>query len=162
MIDFLRACVQARLNCLVSGGTGSGKTTFLNVLSSFLPERERIVTIEDAAELRLDQPHIVRWNRGHRTSKAPARFVSATSQQLAAMRPDRIISVSAAAPKRSNVAGDEHRPRRIADHLHANSPRDAISRVETWCSWRASIFRFARSANKSRALEHRRAYRAYA
>lgn len=59
MAIFLRACVKAKLNIMVSGGTGSGKTTSLNVLSSFIPHDERIVTIEDAAELRLEQPHVV-------------------------------------------------------------------------------------------------------
>ena len=59
MFDFLRACVEARLNVFVSGGTGSGKTTTLNVLSSFIPEDERIITIEDAAELQLRQQHVV-------------------------------------------------------------------------------------------------------
>ena len=59
MASFLRACVKAKLNIMVSGGTGSGKTTTLNVLSSFIPSDERIVTIEDAAELRLEQPHVV-------------------------------------------------------------------------------------------------------
>src|SRR4029077_13618594 len=59
MFDFLRVCVEARLNLFVSGGTGSGKTTTLNVISSFIPEEERIITIEDAAELQLNQKHIV-------------------------------------------------------------------------------------------------------
>ena len=59
MVDFLRACVEARLNIIVSGGTGSGKTTMLNILSSFIPSDERIVTIEDAAELQLRQEHVV-------------------------------------------------------------------------------------------------------
>ena len=63
MADFLQACIKARLNTVVSGGTGSGKTTLLNVLSSFIPEDERIITIEDAAELQLQQEHIVRWKQ---------------------------------------------------------------------------------------------------
>ena len=70
MLDFLRACIEARLNIVISGGTGSGKTTFLNILSSYIPERERIVTIEDAAELCLNQPHIVRFES--RTATRPA------------------------------------------------------------------------------------------
>src|SRR2546429_7814930 len=60
MMEFLRACVEARLNMFISGGTGSGKTTLLNILSGFIPEDERIITIEDAAELRLVQDHVVR------------------------------------------------------------------------------------------------------
>ncbi len=60
MIDFLSACVKARINIIISGGTGSGKTTLLNALSAFIPTDERVATIEDAAELRLQQPHVVR------------------------------------------------------------------------------------------------------
>jgi pilus assembly protein CpaF len=60
MIDLLHACVKGKLNIMVSGGTGAGKTTLLNILSLFIPENERIITIEDAAELRLHQPHVVR------------------------------------------------------------------------------------------------------
>ena len=78
MFDFLQACVEARLNIFVSGGTGSGKTTTLNVLSSFIPEDERIITIEDAAELQLRQSTSSRWRRARRTSRARARSRSAT------------------------------------------------------------------------------------
>ena len=60
MVDFLAACIEARVNMLISGGTGSGKTTLLNNLSNYIPEDERVATIEDAAELRLQQPHVVR------------------------------------------------------------------------------------------------------
>ena len=79
MIEFLRHCVQGRLNCLVSGGTGSGKTTLLNVLSTFIPDRERIVTIEDAAELQLSQDHVVRLETRAPTSRARERFGSVNS-----------------------------------------------------------------------------------
>ena len=79
MFDFLKACVEARLNIFLSGGTGSGKTTTLNVLSSFIPEEERIVTIEDAAELQLSQTaRASRSRRARPTSRAPARSPSAT------------------------------------------------------------------------------------
>src|SRR4030043_412372 len=90
--DFLSACVLGRLNIIVSGGTGSGKTTLLNVLSSFIPEEERVVTIEDSAELRLDQKHVVRMEgrppnidgRGQVTIRDMVR-------NALRMRPDRII-----------------------------------------------------------------------
>jgi pilus assembly protein CpaF len=63
LANFLKACVEARVNMVVSGGTGSGKTTFLNMLSAFIPERERIITIEDTAELQLRQVHVVRLEK---------------------------------------------------------------------------------------------------
>jgi len=78
MLEFLSHCVKARLNALISGGTGAGKTTLLNVLSSFISERERIVTIEDAAELQLHQEHVVPWKRDPPTSKARAPSGSAS------------------------------------------------------------------------------------
>jgi len=92
MADFLRACVLARLNILISGGTGSGKTTLLNVLSAFIPEKERIVTIEDAAELRLQQEHVVRME----TKTANVDGHGAVSirdlvRNSLRMRPDRIV-----------------------------------------------------------------------
>lgn len=77
--DFLDACVRGRRNIVISGGTGSGKTTTLNVISAFLPEDERIVTIEDAAELQLHQRHVLRMSRVRRTSRAAARSPSASS-----------------------------------------------------------------------------------
>src|SRR5207244_7900001 len=92
MLDFLAHCVRARLNCLISGGTGSGKTTLLNVLSSFVSERERIVTIEEAAELQLRQEHVVRLEtrppnvEGKGTVRQRQLVINALR-----MRPDRII-----------------------------------------------------------------------
>ncbi len=131
--EFLRACVIARLNIVISGGTGSGKTTLLNVLSSFIPEEERIVTIEDAAELRLSQDHIVR------TEAKPANIEGrgqVTIRDLVRnslrMRPDRIVI--------GEVRGGEALDMLQAMNtghdgslttLHANTPRDALSRLET-------------------------------
>ena len=92
MLDFLRAAVEARLNVVICGGTGSGKTTFLNVLSSFIPDGERIVTIEDAAELRLDQSHIVRLEaRPANLQGAGEIRIRDLVRNALRMRPDRII-----------------------------------------------------------------------
>src|SRR6266852_1164217 len=101
MLDLMRGCVKARLNVLISGGTGAGKTTFLNVLSSFISNRERIVTIEDAAELQLHQEHVVRLETPPLTSKAKAQFISASwSSTLFACAQTALSSVKSAARKR--------------------------------------------------------------
>ena len=119
-----RRCVKARLNILICGGTGSGKTTLLNALSCYIPEDERIVTIEDAAELRCSRRTWRAWKRGRPTWKARA---PSTSAQLVInalrMRPDRII-VGEVRARRSagHAAGHEHRPRRIADHHPRQHP----------------------------------------
>jgi len=92
MAEFLRACVAARLNIIISGGTGSGKTTLLNVLSGFIPEKERIVTLEDAAELQLQQDHVVRLET--KTPNADGRgevTIRTLVKNSLRMRPDRII-----------------------------------------------------------------------
>jgi pilus assembly protein CpaF len=133
MSDFLRACVMGRLNIVVSGGTGSGKTTLLNVLSSFIPETERVVTIEDSAELRLDQRHVVRMEarppnidgRGQVTIRDMVR-------NALRMRPDRIIVGEC----RGGEALDMLQAMNTGHDgslttLHANSPRDALLRLET-------------------------------
>lgn len=133
MADFLRACVMGRLNIVVSGGTGSGKTTLLNVLSSFIPETERVVTIEDSAELRLDQEHVVRMEsrppdidgRGQVTIRDMVR-------NSLRMRPDRIIVGEC----RGGEALDMLQAMNTGHDgslttLHANSPRDALMRLET-------------------------------
>src|SRR5271169_1772485 len=133
MLDLLRGCVKARLNILVSGGTGAGKTTLLNVLSSNISSRERIVTIEDAAELQLNQEHIVRLE----TRPANIEGKGAVHQRQLLinslrMRPDRIIV--------GEVRGEEALDMLQAMNtghdgslttIHANSPRDALSRLET-------------------------------
>ena len=92
MFDFLRACVEARLNVFVSGGTGSGKTTCLNVLSSFIPEDERILTIEDAAELQLRQAHLITLEARPSNLEGQGEItIRALLRNAMHMRPDRII-----------------------------------------------------------------------
>ena len=133
MLDLLKGCVKARLNILVSGGTGAGKTTLLNVLSSFISDRERIVTIEDAAELQLHQEHVVRLET--RPSNVEGKGAVHQRQLMInslRMRPDRIIV--------GEVRGEEALDMLQAMNtghdgslttVHSNSPRDALSRLET-------------------------------
>jgi pilus assembly protein CpaF len=131
--DFLRACVVSRLNIVVAGGTGSGKTTLLNVLSSFIPEDERIVTIEDAAELKLDQEHVVRLESAKPdldgTGAVEIRDLVRNSLR---MRPERIVVGEC----RGGEALDMLQAMNTGHDgslttLHANTPRDTISRIET-------------------------------
>ena len=118
MLDFLSGCVEARLNIVISGGSGSGKTTMLNTLSRFIPEEERIVTIEDTAELQLQQSHVVRLE----TRPTNIEGAGAITQRdlvinTLRMRPDRIIvGESRGAGSARHAAGDEHGPRRVDDH----------------------------------------------
>ena len=133
MLDLMRGCVKARLNVLISGGTGAGKTTFLNVLSSFISNRERIVTIEDAAELQLHQEHVVRLET--RPPNIEGRGAIHQRQLVInslRMRPDRIIV--------GEVRGEEALDMLQAMNtghdgslttIHANTPRDALGRLET-------------------------------
>lgn len=133
MADFLEACVKARFNIIISGGTGSGKTTLLNVLSGFIPENERIITIEDAAELQLQQDHVMRME----TKAANADGLHAvTIRELVKnslrMRPDRIV----VGEVRGGEALDMLQAMNTGHDgslttVHANTPRDAISRIET-------------------------------
>ena len=128
MVDFLTAIVRARLNMLVCGGTGSGKTTMLNCLSSFIPEDERIVTIEDSAELSLQQPHVVRLETRPPNSKARAKSPSATwCGTRLRMRPDRIIvgEVRGAEVIDMLQAMSTGHDGSIAT-IHANSPRECL------------------------------------
>jgi pilus assembly protein CpaF len=133
MLEFLSHCVRARLNTLISGGTGAGKTTLLNVLSSFISERERIVTIEDAAELQLHQEHVARLETRppNVEGKGAIRQRQLVINSLR-MRPDRIVV--------GEVRGEEALDMLQAMNtghdgslttVHANSPRDALSRIET-------------------------------
>lgn len=133
MADFIKACIQARINILVSGGTGSGKTTTLNVLSSFIPENERIVTIEDAAELKLQQEHVVTLESRPANIEGNGEItIRDLVKNALRMRPDRIIV--------GEVRGGEALDMLQAMNTghdgslttaHANSPRDALSRLET-------------------------------
>jgi pilus assembly protein CpaF len=135
MADLLRACVVSHMNIIISGGTGSGKTTLLNALSSFLPEDERIITIEDAAELKLQQDHVLRLE-----TKAPniegknAVTLRELVRNSLRMRPDRIV----VGEVRGGEALDMLQALNTGHDgslttLHANTPRDAISRLETMC-----------------------------
>ncbi len=133
MLQFLQGCVKARLNILISGGTGSGKTTLLNALSSYIPASERIVTVEDAAELRLQQPHVVRMETRPPNIDGQA-GVSIRHLVINAlrMRPDRIV----VGEVRSEEALDMLQAMNTGHDgslttIHANSPRDALSRLET-------------------------------
>jgi pilus assembly protein CpaF len=133
MAEFLRACVIGRLNILISGGTGSGKTTLLNVLSSFIPEEERIITIEDAAELRLQQDHVVRLEtKVANVEDRGTVSVRDLVRNSLRMRPDRIV----VGEVRGGEALDMLQAMNTGHDgslttIHANSPRDAISRLET-------------------------------
>jgi pilus assembly protein CpaF len=133
MIKFLRACVRARLNVVVSGGTGSGKTTTLNVLSSFIPSDERIVTIEDAAELQLRQEHVVTLETRPANVEGRGRIaIRDLVINALRMRPDRIVVGEC----RGGEALDMLQAMNTGHDgslttLHANNPRDCISRLET-------------------------------
>jgi pilus assembly protein CpaF len=131
--DFLHACVRGRRNIVISGGTGSGKTTTLNVLSSFLPDDERIVTIEDAAELQLHQDHVLRLeSRPANIEGRGAVAIRELVRNSLRMRPDRII----VGEVRDGAALDMLQAMNTGHDgslttVHANSPRDSLSRLET-------------------------------
>jgi len=133
MFDFLRACVEARLNIFVSGGTGSGKTTTLNVLSSFIPNDERIVTVEDAAELQLRQEHVVTLEaRPANIEGRGAISIRELVRNALRMRPNRIIVGEC----RGGEALDMLQAMNTGHDGsmstgHANSPRDMLARLET-------------------------------
>jgi pilus assembly protein CpaF len=132
MLDFLAACVRARLNILISGGTGSGKTTLLNALSAFIPPDERVITIEDAAELQLQQPHVgrleTRPNNAEGVGEVSTRDLVRNALR---MRPDRIIIGECRGPEALDMlqamnTGHEG----SLTTIHANDTRDALGRLE--------------------------------
>jgi len=133
LANFLKACVEARINLVVSGGTGTGKTTFLNVLSSFIPIDERVITIEDTAELQLHQPHVVRLEKRPPNIEGKGEI---TIRQLVInslrMRPDRILVGEC----RGGEAMDMLQAMNTGHDgsmttVHSNSPRDTLRRIET-------------------------------
>ncbi len=131
--EFLRACVVSRLNIVVSGGTGSGKTTLLNVLSGMIPEDERVITLEDSAELQLHQPHVVRLEaRPPDPDGTGGVTIRDLMKNSLRMRPDRIV----VGEIRSGEAIDMLQAMNTGHDgslttLHANNPREAIARIET-------------------------------
>jgi pilus assembly protein CpaF len=133
MLQLLAGCVKARLNVLISGGTGSGKTTLLNALSSFIPSDERLVTIEDAAELRLQQEHVVRLETRPPNAEGRGEVIARDLVKNALrMRPDRIIvgevrGAEALDMLQAMNTGHEG----SLTTVHANTPRDALARLET-------------------------------
>jgi pilus assembly protein CpaF len=135
MAAFLTCAVQVRKNIVISGGTGSGKTTLLNVLSSAIPERERIVTVEDAAELRLDQPHVVSLESRPANLEGKGEYsIRDLVKNALRMRPDRIVVGEC----RGGEAIDMLQAMNTGHEgslttTHANSPKEAISRLETLC-----------------------------
>jgi pilus assembly protein CpaF len=133
LTHFLQACVEARINMVISGGTGTGKTTLLNVISSFIPSNERIITIEDTAELKLNQRHVVRLEKRPPNIEGKGEV---TIRQLVInslrMRPDRIVVGEA----RGGEALDMLQAMNTGHDgsmttIHANTPRDALRRIET-------------------------------
>lgn len=131
--ELFKMCVQARMNILISGGTGAGKTTLMNALSAFIPENERIITIEDSAELLLQQPHVLRMETRPRNIEGRGEITQRDLVKNALrMRPDRIVV--------GEVRGEEAIDMLQAMNtghdgslttIHANTPRDALSRIET-------------------------------
>lgn len=132
MVEFLRICVETRKNIIVSGGTGSGKTTLLNVLSNFIPDNERIVTVEDAAELKLDQPNLVSLEAKPANVEGKGQIsIRELVKNTLRMRPDRIIVGEC----RGGEALDMLQAMNTGHDgslttAHANSPRDLVSRLE--------------------------------
>jgi len=135
MIDFLRICVENGLNVVISGGTGSGKTSLLNMLSSFIPSNERVITVEDAAELQLQQEHVVRLEtRPPSMEGTNAVSIRDLIKNALRMRPDRIIVGEC----RDGAALDMLQAMNTGHDgsmttTHANSPRECIARLETLC-----------------------------
>jgi pilus assembly protein CpaF len=131
--QFLEACVRGRINVLVAGGTGAGKTTTLNVISSFIPDDERILTIEDAAELKLQQPHVIRLESRPPNIEGKGQItIRDLVRNSLRMRPDRIVvgEVRGAEALDMLQAMNTGHDGSVST-IHCNSPRDALSRLET-------------------------------
>ena len=132
MVTFLSACIEGRMNVIISGGTGSGKTSLLNILSSFIPNEERVATIEDAAELRLQQPHVIRMETRPRNIEGSGEVtIRDLVRNALRMRPERVIVGEC----RGEEALDMLQAMNTGHDgslttIHANNPRDAISRLE--------------------------------
>ncbi|HEC91920.1 MAG TPA: CpaF family protein, partial [Candidatus Atribacteria bacterium] len=135
MLEFLKWCVYIRKNIIISGGTGSGKTTLLNILSSFIPEDERIITVEDSAELQLRQPHWVRLESRPPSIEGTGEVtIRDLVRNTLRMRPDRIVVGEC----RGGEALDMLQAMNTGHDgslttIHSNSPRDCIRRLETLC-----------------------------
>ncbi len=142
MNRFLQAVVQSRLNLIISGGTGAGKTTFLNIMSIYIPENERIITIEDSAELRLNQPHVVGLESRppNIEGRGEVTLTDLVKNSLR-MRPDRIIvgEVRGAEVMDMLQAMNTGHPGSMST-IHANSPRDALSRMEVMAGMGTALF----------------------
>ncbi len=133
MADFLRAAVQAHLNIIVSGGTGSGKTTLLNLISGFIPEDERIITVEDAAELQLPQPHVITLEtRPPNLQGEGAITIRDLVRNTLRMRPDRIVVGECRAGEALDMlqAMNTGHDGSLTT-IHSNNPRDCLRRIET-------------------------------
>jgi pilus assembly protein CpaF len=135
MVDFMKICVENGLNVIISGGTGSGKTTLLNVLSSFIPATERIITVEDAAELQLKQTHVVRLETRPANMEGTG---SVTIRDLVRntlrMRPDRIVVGECRGGEALDMLSAMNTGHDGSmTTVHSNSPREAVSRLETLC-----------------------------
>ncbi len=135
MVDFLKICVEEGLNIVISGGTGSGKTTLLNVLSSFIPSNERIITVEDAAELQMKQEHVVRLETRPANMEGSGEItIRDLIRNSLRMRPDRIVvgeCRDGAALDMLSAMNTGHDGSMTT--VHSNSPREAIARLETLC-----------------------------
>ncbi len=142
MMEFLKALISAKINILISGGTGAGKTTLLNVLSGFIPDKERIITIEDNAELRLDQPHVVSLeSRAPNIEGKGAVGLTDLVKNSLRMRPDRIIVGEVRGSEVMDMlqAMNTGHPGSMST-IHSNSPRDALSRMEVMAGMGSTFF----------------------
>jgi pilus assembly protein CpaF len=132
MVEFLRACVELKLNIIISGGTGTGKTTFLNAMSVFIPESERIVTIEDPMEIKIQQPHVVSLESRPANIDGKGEITQRDLlRNTLRMRPDRIIIGEVRGPEAFDMLNAMNTGHEGSiSTIHANSPRDALSRIE--------------------------------